>query len=124
MSQGPLVQGSGQPVSEAVGRPSFRWLLSVQGLGLTRALEPDGLEPVPNCIIFFPGRKADGLGAAAVESSDASRELQGRAGKAVRVQNLRRCDGRNTHIAPRAKCLLNICSVRALLASPSPAAGP
>lgn len=103
MSQGPLVQGAGQPASEAVGRPSFHRLLSVQGSGLTRALEPDGLEPVPNCIIFFPGRKADGLGAAAVESSDASGELQGRAGKAFRVQDLRRCGGRRLGLSGRGR---------------------
>lgn len=98
-----MVQGAGQPVSEAVGRLSFRPLLSMQGSGLTRALEPDGLEPVPNCIILFPGRKPDRLGAAAVESSGASRELQGRAGKAVRVQDLRRCCGRRLGLSGRGR---------------------
>lgn len=92
MSQGFLVQGAGQSGSwsrEVVGMLSFRRLLSVQGAGLTSALEPDGLEPGPSCIIFFPGRKA--IGAAAAESSDAGRaagsepRAQGGTGRSCRT---------------------------------------
>lgn len=36
--------------------------MAAERAGLASALEPDGLEPAPNCIIFFPGRKANRLG--------------------------------------------------------------
>lgn len=69
MSQRPLVQGAGQPVRQWEGPLSG----VAECSGITSTLEPDRLEPALNCIIFFPGRKVTGLGAAETDNSKARR---------------------------------------------------